>query len=123
MLGDAGKPREARRGDAPDLAVSRYLALLKTSEALALHRDLPSLFGDLADRLHGIVSFDALYVLLHDAARNVMHLHILEGGNAAHPESHREFPSEASIAGWSSVTRHPVVCNDIEGEAGTLKVN
>ena len=123
MPGDVGKSREARGSDAPDLVVSRYQALLKVSEAIALHPDLSSLFRDLADQLHGVVSFDALYVLLHDAARNVLRLHILEGGDAPHPEPPRDFPLDTAIAGWSWASQHPVVCADIEEDTANVKVN
>src|SRR3989441_418583 len=53
-------------------------ALLEVAEAIALHRDLGELFHDLAGRLHRVVQFDYLNLVLHDTARNVMRLHILE---------------------------------------------
>src|SRR5580693_3482811 len=53
-------------------------ALLEVSEAIAQQRDLPALFHDLAVRLHSVVDFDFLTLILHDPARNVMRLHILE---------------------------------------------
>src|SRR5881227_1484354 len=53
-------------------------ALLEVSEAIAQQRDLPALFHDLAVRLHSVIDFDFLSLVLHDAAKNVMRLHILE---------------------------------------------
>src|SRR5258707_14280613 len=53
-------------------------ALLEVSEAIAQQRDLPALFHDLAERLHSVVDFDFLTLILYDAARNVMRLHIFE---------------------------------------------
>src|SRR5258708_7440627 len=53
-------------------------ALLEVSEAIARQRDLRALFHDLAERLHSIIDFDFLALVLHDPARNVMRLHILE---------------------------------------------
>src|SRR2546430_3654104 len=53
-------------------------ALLEVGEAIAQQRDLPALFHDLARRLHSVVDFDFLTLVLHDASRNVMRLHVLE---------------------------------------------
>src|SRR5436309_15547522 len=61
-----------------DSALGRYRALLEVSEAIAAHRELPALFHELAQRLPGIVRFDFLSLVLHEPARNVMRLHILE---------------------------------------------
>src|SRR5207249_8161283 len=46
-------------------------ALLEVSEAIAQQRDLPALFHDLAARLHSVIDFDFLTLVLHDAAKNV----------------------------------------------------
>jgi len=48
------------------------------SEAIAQQRDLRALFHDLATRLHSVVEFDFLTLILHDPVKNVMRLHILE---------------------------------------------
>ena len=56
----------------------QYRALFAVSDAIALHRDLPALFHELARRLALVVQFDALSVVLHDVATNVMRLHVLE---------------------------------------------
>ena len=52
--------------------------MLAVSEAIASHRDLPALFHELAGRLHHVVRFDYLALVLHEAATNTMHLHVLE---------------------------------------------
>ena len=54
-----------------------YRALLAVSEAIASHRDLPALFHELAGRLHHVVRFDSLALVLHEAATNTMRLHVL----------------------------------------------
>ncbi len=59
-------------------ADDRYRTLFAVSDAIATHRDLPALFHELADRLHQVVRFDYLALVLHDAATNGMHLHVLE---------------------------------------------
>src|SRR5437660_11278551 len=56
----------------------QYQALLEVSEAIAVHRDLPSLFHDLVQRLHHVVNFEYMRLLLHDPERDVMRLHTLE---------------------------------------------
>src|SRR5207302_7092425 len=45
----------------------QYRALLAVSEAIASHRDLPALFHELAGRLHLVVRFANLALLLHEA--------------------------------------------------------
>jgi formate hydrogenlyase transcriptional activator len=56
----------------------RYRALLAVSEAIASHRDLPALFHELAGRLHPVVRFDYLALMLHEAASNTLRMHVLE---------------------------------------------
>ncbi len=55
-----------------------HRALLAVSEAIVLHRDLSALFHELAGRLHQVVQFDGLALVLHEAASNTMRLHVLE---------------------------------------------
>jgi transposase len=47
------------------------------SGAIVLHRDLATIFHDLAGRLHLLVRFDYLACLLHDATSNTLRLHFL----------------------------------------------
>ena len=56
----------------------RYRALLAVSEAIISHRDLSALFQELAVRLHQVVQFDGLSLVMHEAASNTMRLHVLE---------------------------------------------
>ena len=60
-------------------APRQYQALLEVSQSVASHRDLTALFRDLVERLPRVVSFDSLWLVLHDPARNRMRLHVLEG--------------------------------------------
>jgi formate hydrogenlyase transcriptional activator len=53
-------------------------ALFAVADAIASHRDLSALFHELAGRLGRVVSFDAFSLVLHDAATNVMRLHVQE---------------------------------------------
>jgi len=84
-----------------ELAVAscqQYRTLLAVAEAIISHRDLHALFHDLADRLHRVVRFDYLILVLHDGASNTMRRHILE------PSSPIDAPSiiavEEGPSGW-----------------------
>ena len=92
-------------------------ALLEVSEAIAQQRDLPALFHDLAGRLHSVVEFDFLTLVLHDPERNVMRLHILETQTPAEGVAGRESPVENNPSGWVLQTQQPFVVDDLEQEA------
>jgi formate hydrogenlyase transcriptional activator len=92
-------------------------ALLEVSEAIAQQRDLPALFHDLAGRLHSVVEFDFLTLVLHDSARNVMRLHILETQTPAEGVAGRESPVENNPSGWVLQTQQPFVVDDLEQES------
>lgn len=59
-------------------AEQAYRALLAVSEAIVSHRDLSALFQELVVRLHDVVQFEGLALLLFDEPTNTMRLHILE---------------------------------------------
>jgi formate hydrogenlyase transcriptional activator len=59
-------------------ANDQYRALFGVSDAIASHRDLSALFHELGSRLARVISFDALSLVLHDPATNVMRLHVIE---------------------------------------------
>jgi len=91
-------------------------ALLGVSESIAAHRDLPALFHDLAERLPNVVSFDFLSLILHDASRNVMRLHVLESRIPASLPTTSELPVEQSPGGLVWETQEPLVVRDVEQE-------
>src|SRR6202795_5037051 len=74
--------------------------LLEVSEAIAQQRDLPALFHDLAGRLHSVVDFDFLTLILHDPLRNVMRLHVLETRVPHEKRTGSEAPVEGHPSGW-----------------------
>jgi hypothetical protein len=51
---------------------AQHQALLEVAEAISQHRDLGELFHELAERLHRVVQFDYLNLIMHDPARNVL---------------------------------------------------
>ncbi len=91
-------------------------ALLEVSESIALHRELGELFHDLAQRLHRVVHFDYLNLVLHDAARDVMRLHILETARPTRVQPGLENPVADTPAGWVWETQQPFIVADIDQE-------
>ena len=91
-------------------------ALLEVSEAIAQQRDLPALFHDLAARLHSVIDFDFLTLVLHDAAKNVMRLHVLETRIPVEKHTGSEVAIEDSPSGWVWQNQQPYVIGDLEEE-------
>ncbi|MBV8235111.1 MAG: sigma 54-interacting transcriptional regulator [Acidimicrobiia bacterium] len=90
-----------------------YRALLAVSEAIASHRDLPALFHELAGRLHHVVRFDYLALVLHEAATNTMRLHVLE---ASEPTPHPPVIAllvEDDPAGLVWQTQQPLIISSV----------
>jgi len=92
-------------------------ALLEVGEAIAQQRDLRVLFHDLAERLHSVVDFDFLTLVLHDPARNVMRLHILESRFHEPKAPGSETPVEGHPTGWVWQNQQAYVVSDVEEEA------
>ena len=99
-----------------DEQTKKYLTLLELSKAIASHRDLTGLFHDLACRLQKLVDFSHLGVLLYDAKRNVMRLHLVETCEPSEPQKSLEVPMEGSIAGWVWQHQEPAIIRDLEHE-------
>jgi formate hydrogenlyase transcriptional activator len=92
-------------------ASQQYVALLGVSDAIVAHRDLCSLFHDLAGRLREVVRFDYLTLVLHEAATNTMHMHLLEP-----PEPTAGaivLPPEEDPAGLVWQTQQPLITSSI----------
>jgi len=96
--------------------ISEYQALLEVSESVAIHRDLNALFHDLARCLPKVLKFDFLSLVLHDPARNVMRLHILETSLPTEARAGTETPVEESLGGWVWKTQQPVIIADVQTE-------
>src|ERR1700686_4768306 len=95
---------------------AQHQALLEVAEAIAQHRDLGELFHDLAERLHRVVKFEYLNLILHDPVRNVMRLHILETEMPRKYGPGSEFPVGETPSGWVWETQQPFILDDIEKE-------
>jgi len=99
-----------------EVQTQKYLTLLELSKAIASHRELPALFHDLACRLQNLFHFRNLGVMLHDANRNVMRLHLVETCEPSEWVSPSEVPIEGSIAGTVWKTQEPLVVRDLDEE-------
>ena len=95
---------------------ARYLALLEVSSAIASHRTLEELFTDLAHRLHPIIDFNYLSVLLYDPARNVMRVHILDSDGPDTVRPGMEFSMVESPSAWVWTNQQPLVMDDLDRE-------
>jgi formate hydrogenlyase transcriptional activator len=91
----------------------QYRALLAVSEAIVSHRDFPALFHELADRLHLVVRFDYLGLVLHEAASNTMRAHVLEASGPAPPLPASSTPVEGEAAGWVWQTQQPLIISNV----------
>jgi len=92
-------------------------ALLEVSEVIAQQRDLPALFHDLALRLHSVVDFDFLTLILHNAERNTVRLHVLEtreGSETAPADA--EYPVDEHPSGWVWRTQRSFVVADAQSD-------
>jgi formate hydrogenlyase transcriptional activator len=92
----------------------RYQTLLAISEAIISHRDLPSLFHDLAGQLGRVSHFDHLALVLHDDATNTMRLHILETAERVPAGTVIVLPVEEDPAGLVWQTQQPLVTSHID---------
>jgi formate hydrogenlyase transcriptional activator len=99
-------------------ASQQYQTLLAVSEAIVSHRDLGTLFHDLAGRLHLVVRFDYLACVLHDdATSNTMRLHLLETtepipARAPDPLSVAEDPAGSVLR-----TQRPLIVSNVAEES------
>ena len=80
--------------------VRQFEALLEVSETIAQQRDLKLLFHELSNRLHAVLQFDFLGLILHDPARGTMRLHILETKGPFSDKGPEEMPVANSPSGW-----------------------
>ena len=90
--------------------------MLEVAEAISQHRDLGELFHELAERLHRVVNFEYLNLVLHDPVRNVMRLHILESEMPRKTRQGTEFEFGHTPSGWAWETQQVFVLDDLEKE-------
>jgi formate hydrogenlyase transcriptional activator len=91
----------------------QYRALLAVSESIVAHRDLSVLFHELADRLHLLVPFDGLSLVLRETASNTMRLHVLETSELLPNAPVLDLPIEDDPAGWVWQTQQPLITSTV----------
>jgi len=97
----------------------RLRLLLEVSEAIVSHRDLSSLFRDLAQRLPTVAPFDFIGLILHDLTKNLMKVHVLETAAAHHLTTRLdglELPIEESSSGWVWTHQQPLIIPSLDEE-------
>src|SRR4051794_30455418 len=107
-------------GDLVEIAAAscqQYRALLAVAGAIISHRDFPQLFHDLAGRLHQVVRFDYLLLVLHDDARDTMRLHVLETSEPTSTQTGLMTPVHESPSGLVWQTQRPVLIPDMAHES------
>jgi formate hydrogenlyase transcriptional activator len=114
MADPAISPPELTPGAPLEHSRRQLEALLEVAESIAQHRDLAALFHDLAERLHCVVDFDFLTLVLHDHDRNVMRLHILETRLPTPVKTGSESPVEGHPSGWVWQSQQAFVVTDTE---------
>ncbi len=94
-------------------------ALLQVAEVIAAHHDLPSLFQDLAQCLPVVAPFDFVGLVLHDAAKQVMQVHVLETAEAQRVTRRLdglEIPMKDSASGWVWEHQQPILIPSLADE-------
>jgi len=103
-------------GRSTEDTLRQFETLLEVSESIAQHRDLGALFHDLAERLHRVVQFDYLNLVLHDPETNVMRLHILETAQPHQIQPGLALPLDETPSGLVFETQQPYFSFDIAQE-------
>src|SRR5438067_9259269 len=91
------------------VAGQQYRTLLAVSEAIVSHRDLSTLFHDLAGRLHLVVRFEYLACVLHDATSNTMRTHVLETTEPIPAQAPAPLSVEEDPAGIVLQSQHSLI--------------
>jgi formate hydrogenlyase transcriptional activator len=87
----------------------QYRALLAVSRTIVAQRDLHALFHELSKQLHQVARFDFLSLVLHDAATNIMRLHVLETVESVPPGFVIDLPPDEDPSGLVWQTQQPLV--------------
>ncbi len=112
-------PFATRGVEKPEQAVSderQLQALIEVFDCISCHTDLQELFDDLASRLRRLISFDALYVTLHDPVREVMRVSFVETTSPMTIPVGLEVPVSESPSGVAWETQQTVLLEGIAGE-------
>jgi formate hydrogenlyase transcriptional activator len=92
------------------------VTLNEVASIIATRRNLSELFHDLAKRLHRLLDFSYLGVMLYDAAQHKLRLHILESAAQGPLRPGAAFAVEDIPSGWVWQHQQPLVISDIAQE-------
>jgi len=89
-------------------------ALLEMADIIVRHRDLGELLRNLAPRVRDVVSFELLWISLHDAPTNSMRVHVSEGVglSTATPLE----PVSETPGGWVWQHQQSLIISDLSAE-------
>ncbi len=103
--------QQAKRGISPVL--KRYETLLELTGSIVSHVDLSELFRDLLQRLQEVGGFDFLNLILHDPAKNIMRLNVLQALIPVTIPMSLEVAVGDSPAGWVWENQKPLLLPDL----------
>jgi formate hydrogenlyase transcriptional activator len=83
---------------------------------IASRRNLAALFHDLAERLHCLIDFSYLGVMLYDPAQHVLRLHTLETVAPGPLRPGAAYAVDAIPSGWIWRQQQPLVIGDLDQE-------
>ena len=95
---------------------ARYEALIRVSQVISSHHECKDLFRSLALELHQVVQFDYLAVVLYDALKHKMCLHLLDGSDPGRVLEQPQVETEEMFAWWVYQHQQPLVIPALETE-------
>jgi formate hydrogenlyase transcriptional activator len=100
----------------PHFPAEQCITLNEVSRIIASRRNLSELLHDLAERLHSLLDFSYLSVMLYNPAQHVLRLHNLQGAPRGPLRPGAEFAVEEIPSGWVWQHQQPLVISDLEQE-------
>src|SRR5260370_13638386 len=94
-----------------------FRALAVVSQAIVSHRDLATLFHELAASLHQVARFDYLAMIQHEPAGNTLKLQILQPAEPSLLRSVVNLPVGESSAGLLWDTQQPLIISHMTANA------
>jgi formate hydrogenlyase transcriptional activator len=93
---------------------NQYTTLLEVSKAISSHQSLTELFDDLGRRLHTVLNFNYLSLILHDPVHEVMRVHTLHFDGVTTIRPGMEFGVDDSPSGEVWRTQRPFIVGEPE---------
>jgi formate hydrogenlyase transcriptional activator len=100
----------------PHVPAEQCLMLNDVARIIASRRNLADLFHDLAARLHHLLDFSYLGVMLYDPAQHVLRLHTLESAAPGPLRPGAAYAVDDIPSGWVWQQQQPLVIGDLDQE-------